>query len=272
MTKKVCLITGASEGIGLAIAVEFAQQGFRVVLAARDFSKSVETLKTKFAHKEDVFLVPTDITDEAQCQRLIAQTLDACGQLDVVVLNASITHRSLVEDTDMRVLRQVFEVNFWGNAYLTQLAIPHLAKTKGSFIAITGTSAIIPLPGRSAYCASKFAQEGFFGTIRGEVQKHDINVCIVRPTYTATSIRKNALLADGTRQANSSLEEDKLHTAEYVAQKTYLAYAKRLRDYNLSGKKGSTAIFLYKFFPKWVEGIVRKSIDAEKNPVFSLSK
>jgi len=270
MIKKVCLITGASEGIGLAIAVEFAQKGFRVVLAARDFSKARATLASAIPAPGDIALIPADITDEIQCENLIRLALQAFGQLDVVVLNASITHRSLLEDTDMQVLRRVMEVNFWGNAYLTKLAIPHLAKTRGSIVAITGTSAVIPLPGRSAYCASKYAQEGFFSSVRGEVHKHGVHVCIVRPTYTATSIRKNALLANGSRQENSSLQEEKLHTAAYVAQKTYIAYQKRMRDYNLPGKKGSVAIFLHKFIPVWVEAIVRKSIDAEKNPVFSL--
>lgn len=265
----VCVITGASEGIGLHTAREFLMQGYRVVMAARDLSKA-HTWLSKVPDRDKVLAIPTDITDTAQCERLIVRTLETFGQIDVLVLNASITHRSLFAETPIEVQKQVFEVNYWGNLRVLQLAIPALAHSRGVVVAVTGTSAKVPLPGRNAYCASKYAQEGFFETLRTEVRKHGIAVTVVRPTYTATNIRRNALLADGSRQGETSLDEGKLHTPGFVAEKIYRAADKRLRYYNLGLGNGTLPIILYKLFPTWMDKIMAKRINAEKNAPFQV--
>lgn len=265
----VCVITGASEGIGLATARVYLREGYRVVMAARDLSKA-HTWLSKVSKRDNVLAIPTDLTDPEQCIRLISRTLEIFGQIDVLVLNAGISQRSLFAETPIAVQQHIFDVNYWGNLRVLQLALPALEQSRGVVVGVTGTSAKVPLPGRSAYCASKYAQEGFFEVLRNEVRKRGITVTVVRPTYTATNIRRNALLADGSRQGETSLDEGKLHTPARVAEKVYRAADKGLRFYNLGFGNGFLPILLYKCFPGWVDKLLIKRINTEKNPLFQV--
>ncbi|MGC9355181.1 MAG: SDR family NAD(P)-dependent oxidoreductase, partial [Mariniphaga sp.] len=162
MQKKVVVITGASSGIGKALAEKYAQEGWNLVLAARRIDRLVG-LKNELNHTE-ILPVQTDITREADCQNLIDKAIEKFGKIDVLINNAGISMRALFNQTDLDVIHKVMDVNFWGTVYCTKFALPYLLKTKGSLVGVISVGGYIGLPGRTGYSASKFAVRGFLET------------------------------------------------------------------------------------------------------------
>src|SRR5690554_6421941 len=166
MQNKVIVITGASSGIGKALAARYAAEGWRLVLGAR----RIEKLK-EFADSlkgVEVLCVQTDVTIKTDCKKLIEACISRFGRLDVLINNAGISMRALFHAYDIEVLHRVMDVNFWGTVYCTKYALPHLLSSKGSLAGVISIGGYIGLPGRSGYSASKFAVRGFLQTIRTE--------------------------------------------------------------------------------------------------------
>ena len=122
------IVTGASSGIGLAAVKEFAKNGCKVVLAARNFEK-LEEIKNEFTNADNLFCVKTDVTKEDDCKNLIAQTISKFGKIDILVNNAGISMRAMFNDLNLDVIRQLMDVNFWGTVYCTKYALPYLLET-----------------------------------------------------------------------------------------------------------------------------------------------
>ena len=200
MHKKVVVITGASSGIGKALAEKYAGEGWNLVMAARREDK-LKALQQSLGGTE-VLTVKTDVTNEDDCKNLISKAVEKYGQIDVLINNAGISMRSLFDDTDLDVIRKLMDVNFWGTVYCTKYALPWLLKSKGSLAGIISVGGHIGLPGRTGYSASKFAVRGFLQTIRVENLKKDLHVLIVALGFTASDIRKTALLGDCHQQGD----------------------------------------------------------------------
>ncbi len=248
---KVVVITGASSGIGLAAAREFAKEGARVVLAARRIDKLSETEKELSAITE-VLSVKTDVTIEADCKNLIEQTLARFGKLDILVNNAGISMRALFKDLDLSVIKQLMDVNFWGTVYCTKYALPHILNTGGSVIGVISIAGFKGLPARTGYSASKFAVYGFLDTLRVEHLKDKLHVMIFAPGFTASNIREEALVADGSHQGKTPREEDKMMSAEECARHLLKGIEKRKAQVVLT-PVGKLLVVLNKFFPRLVD-------------------
>jgi short-subunit dehydrogenase len=265
MQEKVVIITGASSGIGRALAERYAMEGWCLVLAARREERLYE-LKSKL--KTEVLPVKTDVTQEDECKALIKKALEKFGRIDVLINNAGISQRALFKDTDLKVLHRLMEVNFWGTVYCTKYAIPHLIETKGSLIGIISVGGYIGLPGRAGYSASKFAVRGFLETIRTENLNTGLHVLITAPGFTASEIRKSALNANGKPQGETPRNENNMMSAEECAKHIYHAAVKRKRQLILTFVEGKLTVFLAKFIPGFVDRMSYKIFANEPNSPF----
>ncbi len=240
---KVVIVTGASSGIGEAIAREFSIYGSKVVLAARSEDKLSIITKDISIYNSNVFYVVTDVAREEDCKNLIEKTLDKFGAIDILVNNAGISMRASFLDVDLKVLHRLMDVNFWGTVYCTKFALPYLIEKKGSLVGVSSVAGFHGLPGRTGYSASKFAIHGFLETIRIENLKKGLHVMIIAPGFTTTDIRRHALLANGEEQGESPRDEHKLMPAEYVAKWVIKGIRKKKRNKLLTWEGRLTALF-----------------------------
>ena len=190
MKDKVIIITGASSGIGRALAKEFAAQGAKLSLGARR-TELLEQLQHELPYSE-ILITKTDVSDENDCRLLIEGTVKRFGQIDVLINNAGISMRALFEELDTKVIRQLMDVNFYGTVYCSKYALPYLLKTKGSLVGVISIAGYVGLPGRTGYSASKFAIRGFLDTVRIENLKEGLHVLVAAPGFTASEVRKSS--------------------------------------------------------------------------------
>ena len=190
---KVVVITGASSGIGRALAIEFASRGAKLVIAARSEARLVEAKDDVKKTGAEVIAVPTDVSNEVDCKYLIQRAIDKFGGIDVMINNAGISMRALFTSTDLSVLKQLMDINFWGTVYCSKYALPYLLESKGSLVGVSSIAGYKGLPGRTGYSASKFAMHGFLETLRIENMKKGLHVLIACPGFTASNIRNTAL-------------------------------------------------------------------------------
>lgn len=267
MKDKIVIITGASGGIGEALAKKFSSEGSIVVIAARQIEK-LETLKMELeAAGAKVLAVACDVSKESDCKNLIDQTIKAFGKIDVLINNAGISMRALFNDLDLDVIKKVMDINFWGALFATKFALPHLLKSKGSVVGVSSIAGKKGLPGRTGYSASKFALEGFLETLRTENIKNDLHVLVACPGFTASNIRKSSLSKDGSSQGESPRTENKMMSPDEVADHIYLATLKRKRDLVLT-LNGKLTVWLNKFFPAMMDRIVYKHMAKEPDSPF----
>lgn len=251
MSEKVVIITGASSGIGLALAREYATRGDSLSLGARRIEK-LEDFKKEFPGN-NILCIKTDVSNEAQCLNLIEKTIERFGRIDILINNAGVSMRALFQDTDLEVIHQIMDINFYGTVYCTKYALPWLLKSMGSLVGVISIAGHVGLPGRSAYSASKFAIRGFLDTIRTENLKKGIHVLVAAPGFTATEVRKVALSADGSKQGETPRDESKMMSAETCAHLIIKAIDKRKRALILTFVEGKLSVFLNKFFPSLID-------------------
>lgn len=274
MKDKVIIITGASSGIGKALAIECAARGAKLSLGARNseqlktISEQLKTKSKKLLHLDcEVLLTTTDVTSEMDCKNLIERTLDRFGKIDILINNAGISMRALFEEVDLKVLHQVMDTNFWGTVYCSKHALPFLLKAKGSLVGISSVAGFKGLPGRTGYSASKFAMHGFLDVVRMENMKKGLHVLLACPGFTASNIRNLSLTKDGTSQGETPLNEDKLMSAEEVAKHICNAIEKRKRTLVLT-TQGKMTVLLNKFFPSFMDKMVYNHMAKEPDSPF----
>ncbi len=214
---KVAIVTGASSGIGLATATLLAKYQAKVVLAARSEDK-LEELSRELSKQTEVLSVRTDVSVREDCRNLIEKTVERFGKIDILINNAGISMRAMFKDLDLSVIERLMDVNFWGTVYCTKYALPYLLESKGSVVGVISTAGYKGLPGRTGYSASKFAINGFLDTLRSEHLYDGLHVMIYAPGFTASNIRKTALMADGSMQGETPREEGKMMTSERVGE------------------------------------------------------
>lgn len=266
MQKKVVIITGASSGIGKALAEKYAAEGWNLVLAARRIDRLKE-LEHRLTHTE-VLSVKTDVTKETDCQAMVDKAAEKFGRIDVLINNAGISMRALFTNTEMEVMHQVMNVNYWGTVNCTKYALPHILKQKGSLVGVISVGGYIGLPGRTGYSASKFAVRGFLETLRIENLKTGLHVLIAAPGFTASEIRKSALTANGARQGDTPRNENKMMSAEECAHHIYKAVEKRKRQLILTFLEGKFTVFLSKIMPRFLDKLNYNMFASEPDSPF----
>lgn len=253
MKDKVVIITGASSGIGLACAREFAHRGALVSVCARSADK-LEEIKSEFdAAGHKLLVTEADVSREEDCKRLIDNTVREFGKIDILINNAGMSMRALFVDLHLDVMRKLMDINFWGTVYCTKYALPYILEQKGSVVGVSSIAGFIGLPGRAGYSASKYAMHGFLNTLRVENLRKGLHVLIVAPGFTASNIRKTALTADGSAQGETPRNENKMMSAEEVALRISKAIQKRKRTLILTFVEGKLTVFLSKWLPALVD-------------------
>lgn len=260
MEKKVVIITGASSGIGKALAEEYIQHGFNVVMAARNAAKLSE-LEKSLNEKGEALAVPTDVTNEADCENLVKKAIERFHRIDILINNAGISMRATFLNMHLDVMRKLMDVNFWGTVYCTKYALPHLLKTHGSVVGISSVAGMHSLPARSGYSASKYAMQGFLDTVRIE-HRHQLHVLIFAPGFTASNVRVAALTADGSPQGQTPRKEEKMMSAEQVARRIRLAI-KRKRRFITITLAGHATNLVKKFWPALLDWSFYKAMSKE---------
>lgn len=268
---KVVIITGASSGIGKACAFEFADNGASVVLAARQENELKKTEEEIKMHGGDAMSVKTDVRNIEDCKMLITKTLEKYKKIDVLINNAGISMRASFEDLDLSVIKELMDTNFYGAVYCTKFALPYLLEQKGTIIGISSISGLTPLPGRTGYCASKYAMDGFFDTLRLETINKGLKVLVVHPGFTSSNIRKAALNKLGVPQNETPRNESKMMSPKEVAR--IIVKATLNRDKNLIlTHQGKLIVWLHKNFPNIADRLILLEMAKEPNSPIKIFK
>ncbi|CAN0897309.1 11-beta-hydroxysteroid dehydrogenase 1B [Linum grandiflorum] len=210
---KVVLITGASSGIGEHLAYEYASKGAFLALAARREKglREVGDLAVELGSPKVITIVG-DVQNVNDCRRIVNETLNHFGKLDHLVNNAGISSVSYFENVqDITDFRTIMDTNFWGSAYMTKFAIPHLRKTAGKIVAIASAASWLPEPMTSIYNASKAATVSMFETLRVELSQDNIGVLIVTPGYVESELTTGKVLTpEGQMDVDHELRDAKV--------------------------------------------------------------
>ncbi len=267
MKDKVVIITGGTSGIGKACALAFGQAGARVVISGRDPQKLKATAEELTQKQIINWAVQSDVSVEADAEKLVAETIAQFGRIDVLINNAGISMRALFQDLDLRVIKQVMDINFYGTVQVTKFALPFILQSKGSIIGVSSIAGYRGLPGRTGYSASKFAMQGFLEALRTEVMHQGVHVMVACPGFTASNIRNTALNATGNTQGESPRAEEKMMTAEEVATRILKATQRRQREVIMTSQ-GKLTVFLNKWLPSLTDKLVYNVMAKEKDSPF----
>ena len=254
---KVVWITGASSGIGEALAAAFAREGAMLVLSSRR-ADGLERVRLGLARAGEHFCLPLDLAQSAAFPALAAQVLEKFGRVDILVNNGGVSQRALAADTLPEVERAMMEVNYFGTVALTKAVLPSmLARGAGQVVVISSVMGYIGTPGRSTYAASKHALHGYFDSLRAEVWKTGLKVTLVCPGYVRTNVSDNALGARGEKHGVTDATHLRGITAKHCAAATLQAIARGKEEITVGGPE-TWAITLKRFLPGVFSRVVRR--------------
>lgn len=253
---KVAWVTGASSGIGEALAKELSQAGVQLVLSARRVEE-LKRVQADCANADQHSLVPFDLA-QFDAKALTAQVLEQVGQIDLLVHSGGIAQRGSAIDTVVEVDRRIMEVNYFGTIELTKAVLPSMQKHRsGQIVVISSVSGKISTPERSAYSASKHALHGFFESLRAEVAEDNIHILLSCPGYVNTNISYHALTDDGSPYGKLDPGQASGMTPEALAKRTIRAI-ERKEDEFLCGGSEVFAVYINRFLPGFYRRIMKR--------------
>ena len=248
-TSRTVWVTGASSGIGEAIALQWASPGTTIILSGLD-KKQLEPVALKCGQKgAQVEFIPFDLTKEDEITEAVRKVQTLVSKIDILANVGGIGQRSLIIDTPDVVSRKIMETDFWGHATLSTKILPFMVSTGGGTIVVMSSlSGLFGFPQRSMYCAAKHALHGFFETLRLEHHKDHINVLMVCPGRVKTNFSYGALTSTG--QSHGKMDKGQANgvSVDYCAEKIYRA-VKRNKKQVLVGKKELIMAYLKRFAP-----------------------
>jgi short-subunit dehydrogenase len=201
---KIIWITGASSGIGEALACEMSARGAKLILSSRRIAE-LERVKNTCAYPDNVSILPLDLTDSVNLEEKVPTAIALFGHIDMMVHNGGISQRALVSETEIVVHREVMELNYFSYIILTKALLPHfIERGSGYFVVTSSVMGKIGTPMRAAYAAAKHALHGYFDSLRAEVSKYGIRVTLLTPGYINTPI---AVISGDGNFASSKSEQ-----------------------------------------------------------------
>ncbi len=255
------VITGASDGIGREMALQLAEQGAWLALAARDAAKLEAAAAECRARGGRAVAVPTDVADQGQCRRLIERTVQEFGRIDTLVNNAGISMWARFDEVqDLAPFERMMQVNYFGSLYCTHAALPHLKQTRGRIVGISSLTGRAGVPTRSGYAATKHAMAGFFDSLRIELADEGVTVTMVYPGFVSTGIRQRAFGPDGRTLASNPVQESEVMTPEECARQIIAAAAGRRRGLVMTAR-AKVGQWIKLVAPGVVDRIARKAIE-----------
>lgn len=253
MKNKTVWITGASSGIGEALAYELDKEGVNIILSARSVNKLNEIQKKL---KSKTHVLPIDVSDHESISLKTKEAIAIYGTIDILINNAGISQRGFIEDNNLAIDKRLFDVNFFGNIGLTRALLPHLLERQtGNIVVISSIAGKLSTPGRSAYAATKHALLGWYDALRAEVKDRNIQVNVICPGYVKTNVSINALDSEG--EATNKMDDNQLNgmSSKQCAAEIIQAIKKNKAEVLIGGKE-VFGTYLRKFFP----GLYRKII------------
>ncbi|MET0286136.1 MAG: SDR family oxidoreductase [Polyangiales bacterium] len=256
---KVVWITGASSGIGEALAYELARQGAQLILSARRQDR-LEAVRSRCAHPEDHRVLPFDMADLGSHARQVASVLEQLGRIDVLINNAGVSQRALAKETALEVDRRLFEVDYFGPVSLIKQVLPHmLARKAGLIVAISSVAGLVATPYRSSYAAAKAALIAFHDALRAESHEDGIRVSVVCPGFVATEIAQSALVGDGSASAGRFVVPEGALSAEAFARLTVERLRRGQSLIVVGGLKEQFVWRLARFSPSLTAKVIRRA-------------
>jgi short-subunit dehydrogenase len=255
---KVVWITGASSGIGKALAKQLSAEGARLVLSARNEVKLMELKQQLNRNNQDVMVLPLDLENTSNSDALTQQVIEKFKRIDILINNGGISQRANAEDTPIAIDRKIMEVNFFGTIALTKSILPYMiAQQSGHIVVMSSIAGKFGFYLRSAYSASKHALHGFFESLRMEIAKHQIDVLIVCPGKIKTNISINALQGDGNSHNQMDESTNIGISADACANQILQAILANKEEVFIGGKE-LRAIWVKRFFPKLFSNLIKK--------------
>jgi short-subunit dehydrogenase len=257
-TGKTVVITGASEGMGRALALKMAPERPRLVLAARNAERLAAIAAACRQAGAETVTLAVDLAQRADCEKVVATAVAAFGGVDVLVNNAGITlWADFAAMTDPELIRKVLEINYLSVAYTTYFALPHLLRSKGRLAATSSVAGIIGVPGHAAYGASKHAIHGLLDSLRLELRGTGVSVTIVCPDFVMTELHDRGLNAAG-EPMRRRLNPTQAISAEAAAAMMYDAIRRRRRIMIMSAR-GRWALSLRNLWPALLDYLASRS-------------
>lgn len=259
---KVVVITGAASGIGRALCIKFAAMGAKVGIMDMDEKKARALERDLRLSGAVAYAAPCNVADEKACKDAITTLIHHFGGVDILINNAGITLRDAFVNISSSAYKKVMDINFFGSLYCTQAAMKALIKRKGMIIITSSIAGFAPVPGRTGYCASKYALHGFFETLRLEISKKGVHVMMVCPTFVKTNLQERAIGGDGKITGHPQSRMGRQQSPEELAEKIMEAAAKK-KQLVIPTFQGKLAWWISRLAPLLYGRIVRKQFKSE---------
>lgn len=257
-TNKVVWITGASSGIGKALAIELSNLEAKLILSARNKEKLIE-VKNFCNNSASIQILPLDLENHASLNIKAKEAIKLFGRIDVLINNGGISQRSLASETTLVVDKRIMDINYLGTVALSKAVLPHFIKNNsGQFVVTTSIVGKIGTPLRSSYAASKHALHGFFDSLRAENHTYNISVTLVCPGFVHTNVSINALTGNGSPQNTmDNATKNGIPTKRFALKMAKAIYKKKEEVY-IAGAKEKLGVYVKRYYPKLLSKMIRK--------------
>lgn len=257
---KTVLITGASEGIGRALALELAAAAPNLVLLARDGARLADAAAACAARGARVATIAGDVALPEDCRRCVAAAVERFGGIDVLVNNAGVTMWARFDAvTDFSMYERLLAVNYLGAVHMTAAALPHLKASRGLLVAVASIAGLTGVPERTGYAASKHAMVGFFESLRIELADSGIDVTIVAPDFVVSEMHRRATGPDGRPLGETPMQEARIMTAAQCAHLIAGAMHRRQRLL-ITSARGRLVRWARLLLPRRVDALAARAI------------
>lgn len=262
---QIVWITGASSGIGEALAYAFAREGARLVLSSRR-PDELERVRRACVRPDDHLVVTLDLSRVDTLPLAVSEVLARRGHVDLLINNGGVSQRALAQDASLAVERALMEVNYFGPVALTKALLPFMLKrASGHIVVVSSVMGYVGTPGRSTYAAAKHALHGWFDSLRAEIWCHDVQVTIVCPGYVRTAVSDNAVGALGDKHGRTDRTHREAISAEACAAGIIRGLARGREEIYIGGRE-VLGIYLKRYAPWLFSRIVRKMKFAGGSP------
>lgn len=246
---KVIWITGASSGIGEALAYALAKQGAILILSSRKVAVLEQVQQSCLKDCKEVYVQALDLEQHDQIPKIVKKVVQERGRIDILVNNGGISQRSLTKNTIFEVDKRLMDINYLGTVALTKALLPTFLKQKsGHFVTVTSLTGVFGTPYRSAYAATKHALHGFFDSLRAELVDDNINVTLISPGFIKTQVSINAFVGNGEAQGSMDNRQNNGMQVDVFTKKMLRAMAKKKKEVYI-GKKEVLMIYIKRYMP-----------------------
>ena len=258
LEQKVVWITGASSGLGKALAQECALQGAHVILSARRFEE-LENVRVGLLHPDQHLSIAMDITDEAQIRHAYDQVIAQKGRIDWLIDNAGLSQRALIADTSMQTERAIMEIDYFSQVFLTKTVLPTFLKQKsGRIVFVSSVAGLLGTQYRASYSAAKAAIHMWANSLRAEVAPQGIDVSVIFPGFVKTNVSINALNGSGQAQGYDNDATANGLEADEFAKQSVKALMHGEEYIVVGGAKEKLGVLVSRLSPQTLYKMIRK--------------